>query len=490
MDFREWTALILMAHGTNAMNTISTKRAKQRAKKVAAGGSSHQKALDGIARAEGHAHWGAKIASETSRRTWPSVRRVDFLDRTWLELQGDDIPAIRNFLVEVIGGPLGGRTGTAMTRLLLEMWFDGPAGRADTFHALVEMSISDARIRDGEKVREHSAMQAVYLPSWQSTMVEMLRDACADTPGNAEAVHVLLGASASDIEIAVRHVETASRLIEADPIVAMTGGGVATLPDEIVVRLWLEIWGDDAPSWNALSVASRILTTEEPDRMSIAATDARLALGDDFRSIEPVAFASGMEVRRRSRIVDLLMKSTPYEENATLWRWQHGLDLLGEAGESVMGAWLRDSIVKVAEGRRPFSFNPLGSVDRDSARLATLALITLQSKDRLHGPEDPEPATVERAVDLIEDIVQVIVRTSRNIHEIAEGLSPSYPSVRRVLSLSWTQPGQFELFASLNGMDGDVVTRLRRSLADDDVRRVASRALIPFENPAMRMAAS
>lgn len=489
MDLREWTASILMATGTGKMATISTKRARQRAKKMAADGGSHQKALDGIARAEGHAHWGAKLA--TGRAIPAAVPPFDFFDREWMEKQDEDASDIREFLIRVVAASVASvdaRAAVAIARLLVGAWFDGSDVVSGGFLAFIEDRIGAARIRDDEMAQDARMAGSLHQSSWRGSLVDILLGMCSPSHANDDAARVMRGAYPAGFDMAIEHARKAMRGIVRNPITALGSSGAAGLGDEVIVRLALEIWQQSPPSWNALAVADRILTAVEPHGRHQAAAEARMTVGSDFGRIWDVVGVR-MDAERGSRIVGMLMGSTKASEHVLLWRYRESLEAMRHLMPGmVMAAWLEDSILKLSEGRMPFSFNPLKGTDRDGARLATLALILLQARDRLHGPSDPEPRVREAAIDLVEDVVRVITEVPA-IGEFEQGLTVSYPSVLSVLEHCAREPGQFELFAALNNVDGALLERLRQGLGDPAIRMLAMAALSIFGNAALSKAA-
>lgn len=479
--------MILMAPGTTKkMTTISTKRARQRAKAAAADGGSHQSALDGIARAEGHAHWGAKLRSDGADASVSVSVPADFLSRRWAAGRPDATAGIVAFVAAALAGTSSQGIRPVLARFLASAWFsERPEDVADDLPTFVLDMMAAATDEHRRRVEEAGRMNAYCRDTPDGILVDMMTEEARRIGYPSIDLSMVRHATASEVLAALRGVVETARWMSASPLAAVRSISVAVLDDRTIADVVVGCWGDAVPDLVAIQAVSEMI--DDPGFTTRA--DAELALGSDVAAAAILMEMPGLPRDRRQAVTRLVLDAVPSRTDWRITKHDGVLSrLVSSRPDSLMARWLQHAYERIISGRVPYSFNPLvgdglASCSTDDAmRDAVVVLLEVLESGSC------DSAMVEDVVRLVADVLAVI-RGAERIDEFQRGLTPSFPSVMSVLVQAGQQPGQLELFATFNRMDPALVDRLRTS-SRGPIANHALAALAPFRNPAIARAAS
>lgn len=481
-------------------NDVSVRRARQRAKKAAAAGGSHQKALDGIAREQGHSHWGAMRSSQHV----PSPQSVDLLEtlftrRGIIAWIGDsaDLPRIASYLTSVLVAP-GEDAMRAVTAIMVARWLDSLGG-VDSLEADRD-SLLDMPQRIIQRTLDlHSGFRPEQFPpmAGAAEMGEAVKKATLGwVSGDRRLPHDVVVQDADVVTLRMTGPEAvwsimdrlrrrAAAIVE-DPGGEMRSGDSAFLPDDLLVRLVsLRMKGVtlSARQNHALARLVRALPAEKSyDAVSWSGMqNATAALGDAVHTAYRALEVHGMTAGRAA----MVLRDLPTIADGEVGLSERHADALAQMREPLFTAWLTDAFAKIDAGGSPFSYNPVTAALASGTSDAILGMCT--DVAALSGSSEDRSAVA----GMIADLAIVLVSTAPRRLEIGEepDNAVSLPMIRSVFVTWRDRWEQLLLFASLNGAPGERVSRLREAFS----RGFAQPALVAldvFANRALARAAS
>jgi hypothetical protein len=481
-------------------NDVSVRRARQRAKKAAADGGSHQKALDGIARGQGHAHWGAMRSSQDV----PSPRNVDILETlftrggivAWI---GDsaDLSRIASYLTSVLVVQ-GEDAMRAVTAIMVARWLDSLGG-VDPLEADRD-SLLDTPQRIIQRTLDlHSGARHGQVPpiAGAAEMGEAVKKAMLgwvsgdrrlshDVPvGDADVVTLRMADPDAVWSILDRLRRRAAAIVQ-DPGGEMRSGDSTLLPDDLLLRLVsLRMKGVtmSARQNHALARLVRALPAEKSyDGVSWSGMQsATAALGDAVHTAYRALEVHGMTAGR----AEMVLRGLPTIADVDVGLSERHADALAQMREPLFTAWLTDAFAKIDAGGSPFSYNPVAAALESGTPDAVLGMCT--DVAALSGSPEDRSAVA----GMIADLAVVLVSTAPRRLEIGEDpeVAVSLPMIRSVVAAWRGRWEQLLLFASLNGASGERVSRLRDAFSKG-FAQPALVALDVFSNRALARASS
>jgi hypothetical protein len=431
--------------------SVSPKRARQRAKTlVAKGGMTHQQALDGIARTEGHGTWSAMLSAQPADAPAPGI--VDPLDPSVL-LRGSEVRSAVAAFVEYAVLPRTVKENLsvyrhAVVRVVVADWIAMRIGRTSALGMEGErMDVAFAALvsrwmaRDEADRVEAGKTGSIHGGSWTAiARADLVSSARAHDLGEAMMTRIgLIGDSGlADI---LSYVALRMSQLGSDPLRLFrqqdtndADGLPQDIVDEAARRFGSEI---RLSEWQA-GVVERSLSG---DRIYVPASAGAAAVeaADIVRRLYSREAVLDPSMVRRVFKVEPGDAGMPFAD----------IGLIPQ-GSSLVERWIRDSVEKGRAGLRPFSFNPFADVQlmsRDNLRATALPFVLL-------APGDHDEQVSAGAVALIADVAELWTQAGTALSQIGVGYSSGVDisDIHKLIRVNAGRMDQVGLFAVLNGM--------------------------------------
>lgn len=464
--------------------TISTKRAKQRAKTIAAsGGMTHQQALDSVARGEGFATWSEMLAAnpEPTTSVPAAVTGIaDPLDPSVLSRGADVRSAVADFVEAAILPSFDIKNASvyhhAVVKVIVGDWIASRLGASSPLglqgdHLTVAFAslISDWMARSEAARNELIKFGGIHAASWSSlASADLIKSAKAQEMGETMIARIGLIGEGS-MENILTHVAYSMSKLGTNPINlfrASHANSADRLPQDVVDEVARRMGADISLSdWQA-DVVERSLMKNGPGVPRGAGSDAQEAytivkgIYSHNASIDPSM------VRRVFTVVPG-EAGRPFAEIGTL-----------PTGSSVLDRWIRDCVDKQRYGLKPFSFNPFETLtgtgpDIDALRSTAQPFVLL-------APGNHDPQVIEGAIHLIADAAALRMIVGSTIAQIGvdQSAEVNLHTIHQVIASNAHRMDQAALFAALNGMSD--CAGFDAAAADDRIVQLALDALAPF----------
>lgn len=487
-----------------AMTIVSERRAKQRAKKAAAQGGSHQTALDAIARSEGFRHWGDRLANGPGDRVQASPPVVpNPFDRGYWDAVSEDLDDVIAFAGRMLASDVRHGIRDALPTLAhivadahlvrvdgFEWMHEAPVG--EVISRLISLSVDD-HMDAIEAARSNNGFFPHDESEWGVALVRRLVEICEAATWDEAAMRIR-SFSANRLQDAIENMARTAARIDGDALGVMSSTSVKGLPVWYLAQLVAARSGGVVLHPHQRRILEGhyrdMPAAEEVDRKGVMRSAK--ALGPE---LESVLVALQLPDLTNAGAGEVVLSMEASEEDDAALRRRVGLavvDALPEGDEGLLSAWLRDAAAKVWMGSIPFTFNPVAEVvaEREGGWMDVAAALEAVVAPLVVAAGPAAASVRSGAATLIADLVLLVRKAGMRASEIGcFSVDPSLPAVRDVLASS-RGADQLALFASVNGVPREVVARMRGSLANAQVMEVVNKGLSPFGNPSIAAAAS
>jgi len=475
---------------------VPVRRAKQRAKKIAAQGGSHQKALDDIARAGGHAHWSARLDAAGAPATFDADRHAAdaavVFTRTWLLHDPVRHDACVSFVVSCLSHEAKPKVTSLVAKMFVGMWL---RRHPSTMGAeTVSDAVASLMVASFDMLEEARTQASRTGSSFTDRQGHFLNRMILESTGDITLAEssLLKQSDGLDIEHAAACIAHRCRVIANSPVDAMIDVDSSRLPLDVVAAMVASKADGAMLDARQRDAIDRLVSLSPPSTpfagdISWGLRDIASALGDEVERMRLALCVRGMTCG----VVSLLLDRLPLRDGARGMVETYGSALGAGSSDCLTSSWLLDSFEKIDAGARPFSYNPLaGAMSHGMTRSADADLLVAISPLPLTtGRSDGEASA--KAVRLIADLAWTLRGAGSRKNELGVDDAPiSLPMISTVIDRWVPNPAQIALFASLNGMDRDLVARLRSSLLDASTMSLVRDSLLAFRNEALARAAS
>lgn len=439
--------------------SISIRRARRRAKDMAAaGGLTHQQALDAVAVSQGHPTWSAMLAASPEPGTVSSRlsaepftvlhNPADPMRLSVLCRSSDIRAAVCAFMVDALSqssdpqyNPLARAVAVVLVHARAAAVMGEPSGldlSGPSFTQALARVLSSWVSHSARMAEDASKTGGFYSGSWAEQAAREMSRSAKEASLPPGVVSRLEMATAAGIVETLENLEGRISLLESHPEEAFSMHHRHALPDDLLAAAARRRGqGVVLSEWEA-GVTERILSGEE----GMIAPSKAVA-----QAVHTMSILFHTAPDNRSDLVRAAFDIVPGDAGRRFAKVSH----LPEE-QDITSRWVRDVVLKSRSSRRPFSYNPFAKLfgygDRAPVSVAAEAAV------RIAAPDGLPVEHVWYAIHLIETVAMVCSQAGEFGPEIGmrAGAGASARSIRDVLTFNRNRMGSLALFAELHGL--------------------------------------